>query len=71
MRICQLQHRDKDLEEAILQLQCIRLKEKEWHDLKYGIHNKELAIGSIILLYDTRCEKDISCKLSFKWLRPY
>ena len=31
----------------------MRLKEKEQHDLKYGIYKKELAVASIVLLYDT------------------
>ena len=33
----QLQYQDKDLEEATLHLQHIRLKGKEQHDLKHGI----------------------------------
>ena len=49
----------------------MRLEGKERHDLKYGIRDEELAIGSIILLHDTRREKDMSRKLSFKCLGLY
>ena len=59
MRARQLQRRDEDLEG------------KEQHDLKHGIRQEELAIGNIVLLHDTRREKDMSRKLSFKWLGPY
>ena len=71
MRARQLQRRDEDLEEATLHLQRMRLEGKERHDLKYGIREEELAIGSIVLLHDTRREKDMSRKLAFKWLGPY
>ena len=71
MRARQLQLRDEDLEEATLHLQRMRLEGKERHDLKHGIRNEELAVGSIVLLHDTRREKDMSRKLSYKWLGPY
>ncbi len=67
----QLQRQNKDLEEVTLHLQRIRLVTKEWHDLKHSIQKKSLAVGSIILLYDTKREKDISQKLSFKLLELY
>ena len=71
IRAFQLQHRDKDLEKATFHLQRMRQKGKKRHDLKHGIRDEELAIGSIVLLHDTRREKNISRKLSFKWLWPY
>ena len=71
MRARQLQRRDEDLEEATLHLQRMRLEGKEWHDLKYGIRDEELAVGIIVLLHDTRREKDMSRTLSFRWLGPY
>lgn len=71
MRARQLQRRDDDLEEATLHLQRMRLEGKERHDLKYGIRDEELAVGSIVLLHDTTREKDMSRKLFFKWLGPY
>ena len=49
----------------------MRLEGKERHDLKHGICEEELAIGSIVLLHDTRREKGMSRKLAFKWLGPY
>lgn len=49
----------------------MRLEGKERHDEKHGIRNEELAIESVVLLHDTRREKDMSRKLAFKWLGPY
>ena len=60
MRARQLQRRDKDLEEATLHLQHMRIEGKEQHDLKHGIREKELAVRSIVLLHDTRRKKDFS-----------
>ena len=71
MRARQLQRRDEDLEEATLHLQRMRLEGKERHDDKHSIRVEELTVGQIVLLHDTRREKDMSRKLSFKWLGPY
>ena len=73
LAICarQLQCRDRDLEEATLHLQRMHLEGKEHHDLKHGIRQEEPTIKSNVLLYDTRREKDMSWKLSFKWRGPY
>lgn len=49
----------------------MRRKGKERHNLKHGIWQEKLAIGSIVLLYDTKRKKDMSQKLFFKWLEPY
>lgn len=70
IRARQLQRRDEDLEETVLYLQRMRIEGKERHDEKHGIW-EELAIGSIVLLHNTRCEKNMSQKLAFKWLGPY
>ena len=71
MRARQLQRRDEDLEEATLHLQRMRLKGKERHDDKHDICVEELTVGQVVLLHDTRREKDMSRKLAFKWLGPY
>ena len=49
----------------------MRLEGKECHDEKYDIRHKELAANDVVLLHDTRREKDMSHKLAFKWLGPY
>lgn len=49
----------------------MRQKKKEQHNKKYGIWLKELAIGSIVLLNNTRRKKNILQKLAFKWLDSY
>ena len=71
IRARQLQRRDEDLKEVTLHLQRIRLEGKEPHDLKHSIRKEELAAGRIVLLHDTRREKDMSRKLAFKWLGAY
>lgn len=71
MRTRQLQYRDKDLEEVVHHLQRMRQKEKEQYDEKYGIRKEELAMGSIVLLNNTRRKKDMLQKLAFKWLGSY
>ena len=48
----------------------MRLEGKERHDEKHTIR-EELAICNIVLLHDTKREKDMSQKLAFKWLGPY
>lgn len=60
MRACQLQPRDEDLEEATLLLQCIHLEEKERHDNKHNICVEKLTVGQIVLLHNTKREKDMS-----------
>lgn len=49
----------------------MQLKGKEHLNKKDGIWYKELASSDIILLYNTRIEKDMSCKFAFKWLGLY
>ena len=49
----------------------MRLKKKERHDDKYSICVKELTVRQVVLLHDIRRKKDMSQKLSFKWLEPY
>ena len=71
MCVRQLKRRDKDLKKATFYLQHMRLKRKERHNLKHNICKKELLIRSIILLHDTRHQKNIFHKLFFKWLRLY
>lgn len=47
-----LQYRDQDFEETIFFLQHMHLEEKKRYNLKYSIGDEELAIESIVLLYD-------------------
>lgn len=63
MRAHQLQRQDEDVEEATLHLQRMCLEEKEPHDDRHSIRVKVLTVGKIVLLHDTRREKDMSRKL--------
>ena len=49
----------------------MQLEKKERHNKKHGIWHKELVSSDIVLLYNTKREKNISRKLTFKWLGPY
>ncbi len=60
MQARQLQHRDEDLEETVSHLQLIRLERKERYNEKYEIRATELAAQDVVLLHDTRREKNIS-----------
>lgn len=49
----------------------MRFEGKKQQDLKHGICKKELAVGSIVLLYDIQYKKNILRKLIFNWLDLY
>ena len=66
MQARQLQRQNNNLEKATLYLQRMQLEEKKRHNKKHGIWHEELAPGDIVLLHDTRREKNMSCKLAFK-----
>ncbi len=71
LRARQLQRQVEDLQEEVLYLQRMRLEGKKCHDEKNCIRDTELIAGDFVLLHNTRREKDMSIKLSFKWLSPY
>lgn len=66
-----LQYQDNDFEETTLYFQHIRLEKIECYKKKYGIWHEKLVPGDIVLLNNTRREKNISHKLTFKWLGLY
>ena len=49
----------------------MRLERKKTHDEKNCIRDTELIARDFVLLRNTRREKYMSIKLSFKWLGPY
>lgn len=49
----------------------MQLEGKKCHNKKLDIEHKELIPRDIVLFHNTRKEKDISCKLAFKWLGLY
>ena len=49
----------------------MQLERKEYYHKKYSIQHKELAANDVVLLHNTRREKNLSHKLAFKWLDPY
>ena len=60
MHAYQLQRQDKALEEATLYLKYMRLERKLHHDNKYSICVKKLIVEYVVLIYNTRCEKNMS-----------
>lgn len=49
----------------------MQLKGIKRHNKKYSIQYKELTINDIVLLYNTKREKEIFHKHAFKWLGLY
>ena len=71
MQAKQLQRRDKDLEEAVFHLRRSREQGKEEFDARKRLRSKELNIGDLMLLHDTKLRYQFSHKLDFRWLGPY
>lgn len=68
---CQLQRQDKDLKEATLHLQQMRLEGKERHNNKHDICIEELTMRQIVLLHNIRRIKIMIRKHTFQWLGLY
>ena len=71
MRARQLQWRDKDLQEATLHLQRSRKQEKEEFNARKQLRIKELNIGDLVLLHNTKLKFQFSHKLDFRWTGMY
>jgi hypothetical protein len=73
LRCRQLERRDEDLEEIVLQTRRMREKNKEAFDAAHFIRTEELNLGDLVLLWDIKKEKDKSSvvKLQPRWLEPY
>lgn len=71
MRTCQLRRCDEDLNYAVLYLQHFREHCKEEFDSRKGLRAKDLFIGDLVLLRDTKLEFQHSCKLDFRASGPY
>ena len=71
MRACQLQRRDKDFQEAALYLRRSREQGKDNFDSRKRLQVKELNVGDLVLLHDTKLKYQYSHKLDYRWLGPY
>jgi hypothetical protein len=72
-RCAQLDRRDEALEEVLLRVRRQREANKEPYDDAHRVRNEELAVGDIVLLWDSRREvnKSSAVKLHPRWLGPY
>ena len=71
MRARQLQRRDKDLQEAALYLRRSREQDKDNFDSRKRLRVKNLNVGDLVLLHNTKLKYQYSHKLDYCWLRPY
>jgi RNase H-like domain found in reverse transcriptase/Integrase zinc binding domain len=73
LRALQLRRRDEDVDEASLRLRRMREQAKEQFDETHIIREKELEVGNLVLLYNSRNKTNFSrkAKFSFRWLGPY
>lgn len=71
LRARQIELRDRDVEEARLQVQRIREDGKERFDDKYRLRNERLSVGQMVLLHDTKIDTSYSAKLAYRWFGPY
>jgi hypothetical protein len=65
VRARQLERREEDLEEARLYLQRVRELNKEYFDENHRLRAEDFSVGDLILLYNTKLDKDLSSKLAF------
>lgn len=73
MRARQLEMREEDMEEARLHLRRAREMNKEYFDQVHNLRHEHLEVGDLVLLHDTKNEKDMSrnMKLAYRWVGPY
>jgi hypothetical protein len=66
VRARQLERREEDLEEARLYLQRVRESNKEYFDENHRLRAEDFNINDLVLLYNTKLDKNLSNKLVFK-----
>jgi hypothetical protein len=66
MRARQLKRREKDLKKVRLYLQRVRELNKKYFNKNYKLRAENFSINDLILLYNTKLDKDLSNKLVFK-----
>jgi hypothetical protein len=72
LRARQFERRDKDLEEAKLAVQRHRENGKEVWDNNHRTRAEgALEVGQLVLLHNTKLDKDMSSKLDYRWIGPY
>lgn len=67
----QLERREEDLEQARLHLQRVRESNKDYFDGNHRLRAEDFNVGDLVLLHNTKLDKDMSHKLAFKWLGPF
>jgi hypothetical protein len=66
VRARQLERRKEDLKEVRLYLQRVRELNKKYFDENYRLRAENFSISDLVLLYNTKLDKDLSNKLVFK-----
>jgi hypothetical protein len=66
VRARQLKRREEDLKKIRLYLQRVRELNKEYFDENYKLRAENFSISDLILLYNTKLDKNLFSKLAFK-----
>jgi chromosome condensin MukBEF complex kleisin-like MukF subunit len=66
MRARQLKRRKEDLKKIRLYLQRVRESNKKYFDENYRLRTKDFSTSDLVLLYNTKLNKDLFSKLAFK-----
>ena len=69
--MCQIEHQDHDIEEAVLQVQHHREENWERYNDWNQLRDTPLEEGFLVLLYNTKWETSYTNKLVFWWLSPF
>ncbi|WP_169741608.1 integrase, partial [Beijerinckia mobilis] len=73
MRARQILRRDEDMQEAILRLERMREKNREYFDSKKSLREHPLSVGDMVLLHNTmeQTAYHSDVKLQYRWHGPY
>jgi len=66
VRARQLERRKEDLKKIRLHLQRVRESNKKYFNENYRLRTEDFSISDLILLYNTKLDKNLSNKLAFK-----
>jgi hypothetical protein len=66
MRARQLKRRKEDLKKIRLYLQRVRESNKKYFDENYRLRTKDFSTSDLVLLCNTKLNKDLFSKLAFK-----
>lgn len=70
-RARQLERREEDIQEAKNNVRKSRLRNKAYFDKNRRERKDKVAVGDMVLLYNSALDKQWSQRLKNKWMGPY